>query len=152
MAGKLSQDVKAEPNLTPILDMVFQLITFFMLVINFKAAEIDLSLKLPVVGSARPVDMGGHVGILVLNIDRDGTVKTTGPISDISAYMRTEAQATMFGNHISQADLEAGKELPTTIVIRADRAASFRMINRVIKACQDNGFRSFALKAIDKEA
>ena len=31
--------VKAEPNLTPILDMVFQLITFFMLVINFKAGR-----------------------------------------------------------------------------------------------------------------
>src|SRR5436190_1151310 len=43
-----------EPNLTPILDMVFQLITFFMLVINFKSASMDLSLRLPVVGSARP--------------------------------------------------------------------------------------------------
>jgi feruloyl esterase len=42
-----------EPNLTPILDMVFQLITFFMLVINFQAAAVDMSLKLPVVGSAR---------------------------------------------------------------------------------------------------
>ena len=39
MSGKLSQEVKAEPNLTPILDMVFQLVTFFMLVINFKTAE-----------------------------------------------------------------------------------------------------------------
>ena len=38
--------------------MVFQLITFFMLVINFKSAELDLTLKLPVVGSARPVDNG----------------------------------------------------------------------------------------------
>jgi biopolymer transport protein ExbD len=152
MAGRLSQDIKAEPNLTPVLDVVFQLITFFILLINFRSAEIDFNLKLPVVGSARPVDTGGHVGILVLNIDKDGNVRTTGPVPDVNAYLRTEAQATMFGNHISQADLEAGKELPTTIVIRADRAASFRMINRVIKACQDNGFRSFALKAVDKEA
>ena len=43
-------EVKSEPNLTPMLDMVFQLITFFMLVINFKAAEIDQNLSLPVVG------------------------------------------------------------------------------------------------------
>ena len=50
--------VKAEPNLTPILDMVFQLITFFMLVINFKAAELDLSLQLPVIGSAKPLPEG----------------------------------------------------------------------------------------------
>ena len=55
MAGKLSQGVTAQPNLTPMLDMVFQLITFFVLVVNFRSAEIDFNLKLPVVGSARPV-------------------------------------------------------------------------------------------------
>ena len=50
----------AEPNLTPMLDMVFQLVTFFMLVINFQAASLDMSLKLPVVGSARPVETRGR--------------------------------------------------------------------------------------------
>ena len=48
--------------------MVFQLITFFMLVINFKSAEMDLSLKLPVVGSARPVLGGDGAQLLVLNV------------------------------------------------------------------------------------
>src|SRR5271165_3795637 len=60
--------VKAEPNLTPILDMVFQLITFFMLVINFKTAELDLSLRLPVIGSAKPLPEGAKVKLLVLNV------------------------------------------------------------------------------------
>ena len=60
---------KAEPNLTPILDMVFQLITFFMLVINFKAAELDLSLQLPVLGSAKPLpETAEDMKILVLNV------------------------------------------------------------------------------------
>ena len=54
MSGSVSSEVTADPNLTPLLDMVFQLITFFMLVINFKSAELDLALDLPVVGSARP--------------------------------------------------------------------------------------------------
>ena len=53
MSGSVSSEITAAPNLTPLLDMVFQLITFFMLVINFKSAELDLALKLPVVGSAR---------------------------------------------------------------------------------------------------
>jgi len=78
MAVSLSQEIKAEPNLTPILDMVFQLITFFMLVINFKTAEMDLSLKLPVVGSARPVETFGRRGLLVLNIDNAGNLKIYG--------------------------------------------------------------------------
>ena len=41
MSASMSHGSSAEPNLTPILDMVFQLITFFMLVISFKTAAID---------------------------------------------------------------------------------------------------------------
>jgi biopolymer transport protein ExbD len=152
MAGRLSQDVKAEPNLTPILDMVFQLITFFMLVINFKSAELDLSLKLPVVGSARPVDTEGRVGLLVLNIDEAGTLRVYGQPKDVDAYIRSEAIVSMMSSHLTTEEIAQGKELPTMVVIRADRATPFRMINRVIKACQDNGFRSFALKALEREA
>ena len=45
MSASMSHSSSAEPNLTPILDMVFQLITFFMLVINFKTAAMDLDLR-----------------------------------------------------------------------------------------------------------
>jgi biopolymer transport protein ExbD len=72
----------AEPNLTPILDMVFQLITFFMLVINFKAAELDLSLKLPVLGSAKPLPEGAKLKLLVLNVQ----ICTPCPRSGCDAY------------------------------------------------------------------
>jgi biopolymer transport protein ExbD len=153
MSGSVSSNVKAEPNLTPILDMVFQLITFFMLVINFKSAEMDLSLKLPVVGSARPVDSKGQKELLVLNIDDVGTLKIYNrPVANIDGYIQQEAQASRLAARLTPEDIEAGEELPTTIVIRADRATPFKMLNRVIKACQDNGFRKFALKAINKEA
>jgi biopolymer transport protein ExbD len=152
MSRRLSSEVKAEPNLTPILDMVFQLITFFMLVINFKSAEMDMTLKLPVVGSARPVDTQGQRDLLVLNIDNAGNLKIYGrPIVDIENYLRSERVVSMMSARLTAADLEAGEELPTTIVIRADRATPFRMLNRVIRACQDNGFRRFALKALNKE-
>ena len=153
MAGKLSQDVKAEPNLTPILDMVFQLITFFMLVINFKAAELDLSLALPVVGSARPVETHGQRGLLVLNIDHTGNLKIYGrTIKDIEGYIAKEASVSRMAERIASDNPQVEPDLPTTIVIRADRATSFKMLNRVIKACQDNGYRKFALKALNKEA
>jgi biopolymer transport protein ExbD len=73
----------AEPNMTPILDMVFQLITFFMLVINFQGAALDRSLQLPVLGSARPVDNQGQDDLLVLNIDSEGRVKIYGVEKDV---------------------------------------------------------------------
>ncbi len=78
MSASIMQKTKAEPNLTPILDMVFQLITFFMLVINFKSASLDLSLKLPIVGSARPVETKGMEDLLILNITKEGKLIVYG--------------------------------------------------------------------------
>ena len=73
MSASASAD-KAEPNLTPLLDVVFQLITFFMLVINFSNDNYDQRVKLPVAGSARPVEDGEKVDEdrLVLNVDKEG--------------------------------------------------------------------------------
>ena len=144
------QKIKAEPNLTPILDMVFQLITFFMLVINFKSAALDLSLKLPVVGSARPVDTKGLEDLLILNITKEGKLMVYGIPKDIESYIAGEAQATLLWAHRTNPDLKFGDELPTMVVIRADQATPFKLLNRVIKACQENGYRRFALKAINK--
>ena len=55
MSASMSTELKAEPNLTPLLDVVFQLITFFMLVINFSSENYDQRVRLPVAESARPV-------------------------------------------------------------------------------------------------
>ena len=45
----------------------------------------------------------------------------------------------------------SGDELPTTVVIRADRSTPFRLLNRVIQACQLHGFRNFSLKAMNRQ-
>ena len=145
----MASEVKAEPNLTPILDMVFQLITFFMLVINFKSAALDLSLKLPVVGSARPVDSKGLNELLVLNIDSSGNLNVYGQPRNVENYIAAEAFTSRMAAK-RKGGWQEGDDLPTTIVIRADRSTAFKLINRVIKACQDNGFRKFALKAMSR--
>ena len=152
MSGSQYHDASAEPNLTPILDLVFQLITFFMLVINFKSAQLDMNLKLPVVGSARPVDTKGQQDLLVLNIDSNGRLTVYNTPKDIESYIAAEAHSSLLAARQKNPDLQPGDELPTTIVIRADRATPFHLLNSVIRACQDNGFRSFSLKAMDKRS
>ena len=151
MASSQYHDASAEPNLVPMLDMVFQLITFFMLVINFKSAQLDLNLKLPVIGSARPVDTKGQEDLLVLNIDSDGKLSVYGTPRDIQGYIAAEAQASLLAARRTNPELKDGDDLPTTVVIRADRATPFRLLNRVIQACQEHGFRNFSLKAMDRE-
>jgi biopolymer transport protein ExbD len=140
----------AEPNLTPMLDMVFQLVTFFMLVINFKAASLDLSLKLPVVGSARPVDTKGQEELLILNIDLHGKLNVYGMPKEVGSYIAGEAQASLLEARRTNPTIKMGDELPTTVVVRADKTTPFKLLYNVIKICQDNGYRKFALKAMNK--
>ena len=124
--------------------MVFQLITFFMLVINFKSAEIGLELETagggigPAGRHPRPARLAGPEH----RQDRQPEDSTGGPIENVEGYIASEAVRRQMSARMTAADLEAGQELPTTVVIRADRATAFKMIYRVIKACQDNGFRS----------
>jgi biopolymer transport protein ExbD len=143
---------EAKPNLTPMLDMVFQLITFFMLVMNFKVAALDMSLKLPVVGSARPVDTQPGQDLLMLTVDKEGKLNVYGKPVAVEDYIAREAQVSKLAAKQKNPDLDVDKDgLPTTVVIRGDKTTKFRGVYHVIKVCQDNGFRVFALKAMNKD-
>jgi biopolymer transport protein ExbD len=140
----------SEPNLTPILDMVFQLITFFMLVINFQGASLDLSLKLPVLGSARPLDAQTGKGLLVLNVDAQGKLNIYGVERDIKEYIQEEARVEVARLSTTAKPVKLGEELPTMVVIRADRNVPFRLLNNVITECQKVGYHNYALRAMNR--
>lgn len=157
MSASTSREMKAEPNLTPLLDVVFQLITFFMLVINFSNENYDQRVRLPVAGSARPVEEGEKSATedrLVLNIDKEGHLLMTGQVlPQQKAMEEIKHQAALVRLNLSSAGikLNATKDLPTTIVLRADRDTPFSSLYSLITACQASGFRKFALKAMNAE-
>jgi len=154
VSGSLSGEIKAEPNLTPLLDVVFQLITFFMLVINFSNDNYDQRVRLPVAGSARPADPGeGVKDRLVLNMDKDGNLLLNGQTLDPEAAVKEIGiQADLVRLTINTGGkhkkIEPGQDLPTTLVIRSDRDTPFTQVYSLLTACQANGFRKFALKAM----
>ena len=148
-----SSESSAEPNLTPMLDMVFQLITFFMLVMNVKAAALDQTLKLPIVGSARPVDTKGQEELLILNVSSEGKLNVYGIPHEVAHYIAGEAELSrQYAKGSKGVTIKPGEELPTIVVIRTDRDTRFSSLNKVIKSCQEQGFRKFALRALDREA
>lgn len=145
MSGGSADSV--EPNLTPMLDMVFQLVTFFMLVINFKGASMDLSLKLPVLGSAKPVEWHGKKEPLVLNLKEDGSVSAFGsPIPDVEKFVVRETR--VMREYLKSEGATNLDEMPIPVIVRADGRAPFAQVNKVIKLCQSNGFRQFQLSAM----
>jgi biopolymer transport protein ExbD len=150
-AVKKREEVKCEPNLTAMLDMVFQLITFFMMVMNFSQDDYDVRVRLPVAGSARPVEAPKEgEDRLVLNIDRDGHLLLSGQSFDTERAIkeiRVQAQLIRLNAKVAGKEIKPGATLPTTLVIRGDRATPFGQLYKLITACQNFGFKTFALKA-----
>jgi biopolymer transport protein ExbD len=130
--------------------MVFQLITFFMLVINFKGASMDLSLKLPVLGSARPLEYVGKHEPLTLNLNADGRVQSYGQTVEIEPYVAREARLLKLQLNAAGTKLE-DDELPVPVIIRADRTVTFAKLNEIIRLCQEQGYRQFALSAMNRQ-
>jgi biopolymer transport protein ExbD len=152
MSASVSTELKAEPNLTPLLDIVFQLITFFMLVMNFSNENYDQRVRLPAAGSARPVEDETRIeDRLVLNVDQDGHLLMNGEVQPLHKALQTikhEADLVRLNLKAAGIKVQADGGLPTTIVLRGDKEATFATVFGLIKACQANGFRKFALKAM----
>jgi biopolymer transport protein ExbD len=165
MSGSVSSELKADPNLVPILDMVFQLITFFMLLFNAKNVELAEGVNLPVLGSARPTKgpLDEHVIVFNFKINKDTgalerwvlgrkvpvdpAIGPDDPDPALENFVAGEARASMLAARMTDEDITVDKGLPDTVVIRADGRVRFGPIQRVVKAYQDKGYRKFAFKA-----
>src|SRR5687767_13080102 len=64
---------KADPNLTPLLDLVLQLVMFFMLTTNFIMESVNETIKLPQAISAKALDKTID-NFVILNVNEQGKV------------------------------------------------------------------------------
>ena len=133
-------------NLTPLLDVVLQLITFFMMLIHFgtKIDEVSASIKLPTTSAALP---GADLGLdrLVVGVDSKGRlVAEGGTLEGESAGVWWAGQSRRRrGGLVAIGSRDA--ELPTLVVVRADKSASFGSVRGLLASAQENGFAHFTL-------
>ena len=152
-----------EPNLTPLLDVVLQLITFFMMLIHFGSkveGETD-AVRLPVAPAALP---GGDLGLdrLAVAVDASGRLLADGSALDEAAasdWWTAQARARRDGLAAlgSTPEAPAGGtasegELPTLVVLRADREAPYGAVRRLLATAQDRGFARFTLVVLTGDA
>ncbi|MEX0677520.1 MAG: biopolymer transporter ExbD [Pirellulales bacterium] len=136
--------VSAEPDMTPMIDMTFQLIAFFMVLLNFGEADLDARIKLPSSQLAKPRDTAIEAP-LVLQLTSDDQVIFAGdvlPISALSQRLRNERR---------YLELSGGKPADATVIVRADADAKGGVVQEVMQKCQENGFDNFALRAKQEE-
>jgi biopolymer transport protein ExbD len=123
------------------IDMTFQLIAFFMILINFDAAEVDQRIKLPLSELAKPPQQPLESPI-TLQMDEKGRTIAVGEIyatpQDVRPLLNLERST------LEQRGQSAGS---ATIVIRAHKDAKTGHVQELIKVCQEAGFEKFTLRA-----
>jgi biopolymer transport protein ExbD len=146
MSHGAGSESRAEPNLTPLLDVVLQLLMFFMMCANFVSNQVNENIKLPVMQSARPADKREN-DLFFLNIYDDGTLEVPGknPIkkdTDKKVVLREEYRD-------RQRNLDKGeKDVKTIIVLRGDKNVDYKDIFQIMNWCKEAGFRQFRLRAM----
>ncbi|MBM4010056.1 MAG: ExbD/TolR family protein [Planctomycetota bacterium] len=137
---KSSGPSQTEIDMTPMIDVTFQLITFFVFTLNFSEAVTDDRIQLPMSQLAKPAE-GPPADPITLQVMNDSRVIYAGePVSleDIGGYLENEKRVM----------IAAGKEPnAATMVIRADGRSRTGDVQRLIAVCQEKGFERFVLRA-----
>jgi biopolymer transport protein ExbD len=140
MRYKKHKLVTAEMDMTPMIDVTFQLIAFFMFVLNYTEVDQDQRINLPSSELARPPEVAYDQPLTVQLAEGDkiffaGDELTTATLK--SALLR-EAQIIKLNPKKKVSDV--------TVIIRADRLAKTGKVQEIIQLCQEAEFDTFALR------
>lgn len=140
--------------MTPMIDMTFQLIAFFMFAINFNSENVRRDVELPLAELAQPVDPEKSRR-LFLNFSEngsllapDGPMRLDAPedLERLRKYLGEEVERIRYRRVLEGEDFEG--PLETTVVIRGHRMAPSGSIQEVVREARDAGFRKFSLRAL----
>ena len=140
-----------EVDMTPMIDIVFQLIAFFMVITNFEQTQADERVKLPKDQLAKPPEVKRE-DKMTLNVgfvrDKDGNNIDPDPYLFFGGEQMRVLDS---GEKLAQERQyfqTIGTELAeVTVEIRADAEVPTGLVQELIKLCQENEFERFALRA-----
>src|SRR5262245_44435011 len=130
-----------ELDYTPMIDMTFQLIAFFMILINFSDAETDDRVQLPASAIARPPSAPSEIPITIQ------MVRTGQIIMNAQMLPNAEALKPYLRNEKSVMEVKSQNFKDANIIIRAHKDAKTGLVQEIIKVCQEIGFEKFTLRA-----
>jgi biopolymer transport protein ExbD len=134
----------AEGDMTPMIDMVFQLIAFFMVLINFSEIEQDQRVNLPLSELAKPPEVAYEKPITLQMTEDEGIILNAGAadllsIDELRIALKREAQIIRAaGDDVRLSDV--------TVIVRADKNARTGKVQEMIEAAQEAEFETFALR------
>lgn len=118
-------------DLTPLIDVVFQLIIFFLVATEFDSEDRELDVTLPKASEARPLTAEPEE--VFVNIDKDGNYFMGGKtrtLAELEALLR-EAKV---NNPLSQ-----------SVILRADKNVALDPVVAVMNLCNKVGMTDYTL-------
>lgn len=136
MAVELKRsNVAGTLSLTPLIDVVFLLLIFFLVTSEFEDEERRLNIVLPSATSAVP--MTSKPREVVVDIDKEGKIYMAGKVTPMDE-LEELLKAAVASNPTSQ-----------SVVIRADQASSFQPVVNVMDVCNRTGVSDYSVTTQD---
>lgn len=147
---------RCEPNMTPLLDIVLQLIMFFMIVTNFAMEQVDESVRLPTAVSAKPLDSKANDYALLnvrVNQTTDKPIITIGSevyegAIQLKTFLRNQYELDKARADPAKWDEGKGRSI---IIIRGDKGCRYKHIRDVTQVCQQAGYTNVQLRVIQAD-
>jgi biopolymer transport protein ExbD len=154
-----------EPNLTPLLDLVLQLVMFFMLVVHFENEQKNEKVQLPKASIAQGLtknhgkvvfvnllpeespeesQSGRPTGKAVITVFEGTAMKEYTDLPQLRNYLSNQFQADQRGT--KKEDWEAGKGR-SLVILRADKGCNFKQVYDVMKTAREVGYSEIQLRA-----
>lgn len=135
---------KREMDMTPMIDITFLLIAFFMVLINFTEADQNERIRLPISELAKPPDKP-PTEPMVLQVLENGNVVYNNTDNDLDALRRKIV------SHQNFLKLMKVSLKSVTVIIRADASCPSGKVQDVIELCQELKLENFKLRAKQNE-
>ncbi len=146
MHGGGGESGGCEPNLTPLLDLVLQILMFFMVTINFATEQTHEDVSLPESQTARPLPKDGAKDPIFVNL-RWNTKRKEYEILVTGRKEMTQIDAKIWIRKQYE-DLQRSGEVKNPVIIRADRSAEYAQVYQLLQSCSDAGFRNLKVRAL----
>lgn len=140
------QNVKVmEGDLTPMIDMAFLLISFFMLLVNFSETDRAEEITLPVSALAVPPAERPDYQI-ILNLELNGAVKFHGQVIDKIEFLTPIIRQEI--NSAAREGINNPGEI--AVIIRSHEDTPTGLVQRLIMKCQQEKLENFNLRVKEK--
>jgi biopolymer transport protein ExbD len=135
MSVKPKKQAIGSLSVTPLIDVVFLLLIFFLVSTRFAEEEREIEIDLPAASQALPLTAEPRE--LFINIDRQGQYFIDGQVRHVEVVEDLLKQAV------------ASNPLTQTVVIRADKQAPWEPVLTALDLCKKTGIYNYTAMTDD---